>query len=636
MTLYTEIDSCDVISFDMFDTLVVRKVATPEDVFQLVGHLSDTGDFVSIRKNAQKEAFIQMQIDGRREITLSDIYRHLPPDVGDADTLQALEEKLEIELCVVNPVMFDAFQYALKQKKRVIVTTDMYLDARTIKAILSRCGYTDYSKLYVSAEEQKTKRDSGELFQHILADMNVSPDRMLHIGDNLIGDVAMARRHGVQAHHYVEPSKAASHEDAPQWIHNSVTRSFIDGCHNGFQLQHPEDCSTEEYFWRQLGYRFAGPLHHGFLSWIAKTAKNDNIDRILFVSRDGYLLNTMYEQLFGDISHQYLYGSRTAFAAPLITADNFEDYLPLLTSGYARLSLFEFFNRFLLPLPDIDLIRECGLRGYEDIVDDVGTHVKIVTLFRRMKQIIINKAAQTREAAFAYIQDAVNNARKVAFIDIGWEASCQELFEQIVHQVNPDVEITGYYMALLDTPTLRERQKQMTLKGWLCSPGHQRTTQGLLSTHRAILELFFTAPHRSVVGFHSENGTIQPTFAPDNGNDDTQAKYVNLLNEGIQQFTKDFAAVQNEYHLPLSLGDIIRPIEQLVTKPTLEQATRIGDLYNFDGWSHTKNRIAFYAYPPTMRHILSPRYKSTWTAGLKRRLRNKPFHKWLWKNFERK
>ena len=47
------IDKNDVISFDVFDTLVLRSVEKPEDIFHIVGNRLDCNDFYSIRKRAE-------------------------------------------------------------------------------------------------------------------------------------------------------------------------------------------------------------------------------------------------------------------------------------------------------------------------------------------------------------------------------------------------------------------------------------------------------------------------------------------------------------------------------------------------------------------------------------------------------
>ena len=65
----------DVISFDIFDTLLYRKVESPLDVFRIMSLEMQFNDFQNVRKNA--ENIVRERNDaltGSRECTLDEIY----------------------------------------------------------------------------------------------------------------------------------------------------------------------------------------------------------------------------------------------------------------------------------------------------------------------------------------------------------------------------------------------------------------------------------------------------------------------------------------------------------------------------------------------------------------------------------
>ena len=79
----------DVISFDIFDTLVFRPFKKPTDLFMIVGGRLNCLDFHKIRQNAEKAARIEkFNKTGSYEITLEDIYAKvermtgIPADIG--------------------------------------------------------------------------------------------------------------------------------------------------------------------------------------------------------------------------------------------------------------------------------------------------------------------------------------------------------------------------------------------------------------------------------------------------------------------------------------------------------------------------------------------------------------------------
>ena len=71
------------------------------------------------------------------------------------------------------------------KEKHVIITSDMYLNEKTIKAILINSGIPIPEKLYLSSTLMATKR-FGSLFRQIEIDMDTK--NIIHLGDNLISD----------------------------------------------------------------------------------------------------------------------------------------------------------------------------------------------------------------------------------------------------------------------------------------------------------------------------------------------------------------------------------------------------------------------------------------------------------------
>ena len=70
----------------------------------------------------------------------------------------------------------------------------MYLPFVFIEKLLRKNSYTEYSKLYVSSENRKTKH-YGSIFNFVAKELNISPKQFLHIGDNYYSDYKQARKH---------------------------------------------------------------------------------------------------------------------------------------------------------------------------------------------------------------------------------------------------------------------------------------------------------------------------------------------------------------------------------------------------------------------------------------------------------
>ena len=123
-----KIQQKNIISFDVFDTLVTRKVETPQGIFSVMSEkmLRDCpnwdipacylADFRIIRVNAEKQA----RRFSDAEVTLDDIYRVLGHNYGLSndvlDRLKKLEVQCELENCTVIKSNIEKIKKALDKK----------------------------------------------------------------------------------------------------------------------------------------------------------------------------------------------------------------------------------------------------------------------------------------------------------------------------------------------------------------------------------------------------------------------------------------------------------------------------------------------------------------------------------------
>ncbi len=188
----------DVVSFDIFDTLVLRRCDQPADVFDAVGQKLGRDDFRRIRTEAEKTARqIAMRERGTLEVSIRDIYGVLEKEYGiPAEEGIDTEFQTELEYCFANPELLDVFQ-SLRQKGRtVVIVSDMYLPHGMMERLLEHVGYTGYEKLYVSCDYGRSKGD-GSLFR--LVQSEYRGRNIVHIGDNERSDVENARRCGIDS-----------------------------------------------------------------------------------------------------------------------------------------------------------------------------------------------------------------------------------------------------------------------------------------------------------------------------------------------------------------------------------------------------------------------------------------------------
>lgn len=203
-TLLKEIENYNIISFDAFDTLLLRDLLYTTDIFKLLGKFAEEqmqiSGFEYLRANEESNL---RQNTGQEEVTIDDIYNSIENKLHcDCSKLKAQEITLEKEHIFLNPLIKQVFDVALQKHKKVWIISDIYFSKKVMLDILQQVHITDYDNLFLSSEIGKTKY-SGNLYRYILEKEKVKPEKWLHIGDHLDSDAKMPRMLGITAFHYI-------------------------------------------------------------------------------------------------------------------------------------------------------------------------------------------------------------------------------------------------------------------------------------------------------------------------------------------------------------------------------------------------------------------------------------------------
>ncbi len=194
--------------------------------------------------------------------------------------------------------------------------------------------------LFLSAERGASKHD-GDLYGQMLAELGCAPSEIVHVGDNFHSDVERARearfargsladggsRGRTAAHRSAEAGVTAAPFAEGDLLSSlcvgAVRRRRVlrpvriaTGPQTQANGQHAPSASTDaspavprasadssrpaaepEDSWDRLGYEVGGPLYFLFLHWILKQAREEGIERLYFLARDGYYLRQACEVL---------------------------------------------------------------------------------------------------------------------------------------------------------------------------------------------------------------------------------------------------------------------------------------------------------------------------------------------------
>ncbi|PNV62610.1 hypothetical protein C0033_08615 [Clostridium sp. chh4-2] len=447
--LKEEIKKHDVISFDVFDTLIMRKVLIPTDVFYIVeDRASKQGinipKFRDIRKRAEADII-------HNNPNIYDIYNRLQEltNISDQERKILLELEISVEKGVLirRDKMVDIMKYAVNLGKKVCLISDMYLPERIMSEILEELEITGYERLYISCDYNIAKHNGiFEVFKR-----QIYGKSYLHIGDNPAADGECAARYGIDSFNIkkaIDMLDLSSYSAIRGYLTNVNERSlaglFIaEAFNNPFVLYHTSGRLEVENI-EKFGYLFFGGLITDFVLWIIKRMKASRYEAILFAARDGYLMEKLY-RYYKKVKEEenlpqgiYFQTSRRVLINASMESD--EDIRWLMSLPYAY-------------SPDKMLKDKFGFSDEEIIAYKEEFSDKIeYGLANREK--IFQRSKEIRNNYFKYIGIiGIDRQKKYAFLDLVSSGTCQLFLERMNL-----FEFDSYYLSFYSGSDLKRNK----------------------------------------------------------------------------------------------------------------------------------------------------------------------------------
>lgn len=194
-------DEIKLVSFDLFDTLVLRPVLSGKAVLHLLCWAIEA-EYGICALEARLSAAVAL---GDPCADLRMIWNFVAEQLGFSPDLAEIfaekEFQFEKKLLTFRGLGRRIFDYAAAKGRKIIVVSDMYFSSAQLTEILEKCGYQGVSKVYVSCACGGGKR-TGALFDFVMKNEQIAfPGEMLHIGDSKKADVAAPMAKGIRALH---------------------------------------------------------------------------------------------------------------------------------------------------------------------------------------------------------------------------------------------------------------------------------------------------------------------------------------------------------------------------------------------------------------------------------------------------
>jgi HAD superfamily hydrolase (TIGR01549 family) len=642
------IQKSDYVSFDIFDTALLRRVVTPTDLFFVVESRYNRNykclsfEFAKRRVEAEADARnIAWRERQAEEVTLTEIYgllqRRFDVDQPTLNLLKDVELQTETGMCMANPYMYSVYQFCLRKGKRVVFNSDIYLPLPTVREMLVKSGYTNFERLYLSSDTGMTKA-TGKSYKLMIDTLGCKPDRILHIGDNAQSDVAKAREYGITAFHYRKcldealnrPNFAregfAEINDDAHSIHQSLYLSAI--INKYYPSRQQATGRNINDFWHSFGFKYAGLLYYGFIDWLIRRSREDKIEKLYFLSRDGFVMKQVYDFLApfytGAPSSDYLYVSRRSLHIPMADDSNKAEVFSYMQSGMYYLPVKYFFEKVGLKAGAYEKqLREAGFKTNDDRLTSDAEYKKLFNLLNAIFDDIQRIGQAEKPFLLKYLKNSgLFDQPNVAVVDIGWHCSLQRALMLLSSRMGWRTDIRGYYLGTF--AKARDVANQgMTLSGYLCDFGEPAYMKDIIMLAVEVFEFLHLAPHGCVVRFQdTKDGTVAPVF-----DEDCDSKKIGKA-QRVRQGAMDFIQQYVTGHPQDGLVQIppefaIKPLHRVLSDPTYTEACQLGDLKHVDGHvGHGKH----IARPPGLLQSLlnlgcedELYYRCHWRIGYKAR-----------------
>lgn len=444
--LLEQLKQYEIITFDIFDTLISRTVTHPTDVFRLVEkrwqkNNSSNIRFYDSRIQAEQTAYQKYGVCAN----LDQIYALLESDYGfsavDVEQLKKLEIQTELDVVIPRRTMLKLYEQLQACGKTIILCSDMYLSASTIALLLEKAGYPEELSICVSSEQKVSKSDGS--FWNIFFQEHAH-QTTIHVGDNEWSDYRQVLNFGRDAilidNPYHAFSKSPMYPYLMEYEKGAVTNSLVLGYFiNQACFNSPFE---QELDFRETLAIWMGPAFSCFMDWLS-AEQDDSL--LLFVTREGYILQPMYDaycQASGKTvqDNTIFFASRSAVTAAAVTdAKLLSEIMQIEFEG----TVAEFTASRLNYVFSSD--REIG-----SIVIKLPKQKEyLLELLENDYEAIFENAKKQKLAYETYVQAVRKKSpdKKLTIVDVGYSGTTQYYLSKILNE-----NISGKYLFLNRNP----------------------------------------------------------------------------------------------------------------------------------------------------------------------------------------
>ena len=318
----------------------------------------------------------------------------------------------------------------------------------------------------------------------------------------------------------------------------------------------------------EYGFAYGGILACGFCQYLNRLVKEQDIDLLLFVARDGYILKEIYDKYYKQTDTSYLVFSRFA-SLELIFEDYPEEYIdknikPRMYRKNSDNSIRK-------------IMQECNLEFLENLVEGEGlslsdslemsNYLRFKRFLIRHKDKIQESFKDSAEAAKQYFADSVRDYKKVCVVDLGWHGKSIVYLKHLLEKkYGWHGTVTGAVVGAANDYVTQNYVRRGLVNTYAFENEYWRRTgkqNGEYMTEKEVIciEALFTSEEDTLLRYRlNSNGETEFIYGKKNENRDN----IKMIHKGIADFAEKFAPVINKYNLMITPRDAYTPLDNFL------------------------------------------------------------------------
>lgn len=436
--------------------------------------------------------------------------------------------------------MVELFNYALENEKIIYIILESEIPPSYIKTILNNCNIVGYKDLLVCKDQSAKERE--KIFKYIRN--NHRDDTCLYIGTDSCSCAELSSGYNINFFTIKSPLEMldiSTYKYIQSYVHNINDRSLI-----GLVISHlfndpfalnKSDGKPQIYTLNTYTRTFIAPLVTTLILWLGKSLENTSYDKILFSSRDGYLINKLYNKLRSKKSYMntpegiYFLISRRVASCSGITEKS--DLTWLFNLSYR------------------DSIRNVLIDKFEFTEKDTAdlNSNNIWTWISKNSGHIFKHSKKLKSNYLKYLENiGITGNHTYGFYDMVSSGTSQYFLSKILN-----ADIKGFYLCWYDIGDLKRRQLPITsmFANNRISPENiysDYVEGGYIYSDYDLLEMLLSSPDPSLKEF---DDTGQPVYLPEKRTQD-HIYSMQKAQETIENFFNEYLSLWSEQNEGIS------------------------------------------------------------------------------------